>query len=123
MNLKYRPHAMIEDLAVGECTIRRTQSTDGNTVYPALWFNVLRETDGVAEDFEVPVTPGGAATESGTGGRTWGMTLTAPGTWEVTPSINVLETREIHPGEHPTLGSLWHQYVTIVGAPAGEWWA
>ena len=122
MNLTYRTHSTIEALGVNECTLRRMGLE--TAWWWELWFNVLRETDGVAEDFAVPVAPGGTAAETPDrpGGHTWGFTQTAPGTWQVSPSINVLDTRDVHPGPHPTFGSLWHQTPTIVGVPQGEPW-
>lgn len=58
MNLTYKPGARIEDLGEGECTIRRCGNGTGAR-WLNLWFYVRRETDGVLEDFEVPVNPGG----------------------------------------------------------------
>ena len=119
--LQYRSFVMVEDLALNECTVRRT-GNDAGTEWWMLWFYVARETDGQPEAFAAPVAPGGTYTENGPGGRTWGLTETALGTWQIAPSINVLDTRELHPSPHPTQGSLWHQTPAIVGVPNGEAW-
>lgn len=96
-----------------------------------LWFRVLRDTDGQAEDFCVPMNPGGSYIENGPGGKTWGLTCPpasmqdiTPGTknWRVAPSINVLNTGNAVAGAHPA-PSLWHQTPEIVGVPDGEPWA
>jgi hypothetical protein len=109
----------IEDLAANECTIHRAAGATGR--WWLLWFYVARETDGVLEDFAVPVNPNGPYVEGGPGGKCWGLTKTAAGVWQISPSINVLNAKEVHPGPHP-LPSLWHQTPTIVGIPDGEPW-
>lgn len=119
--LKYKPHTMIEDLAVGECTMHRA-SNSGPGRWWMLWFRVLRETDGQPEDFAVPVNPMGAYAESGPGGRTWGLTNVAGGIWQVSPSINVLDSRDAVAGTHQ-FPSLWHQTPSIEGVPLDEPWA
>jgi hypothetical protein len=130
MMLKYKSHAMIEDLAIGECTLHRA-SGSGAARWWQLWFHVLRDSDGQPETFCVPVNPGGEFSESGPGGRTWGLTCPdasqyeiAPGTrnWQISPSINVLDDRDAAAGthEHP---SLWHQTPALVGVPIDEPWA
>lgn len=120
--LRYRGyHAAIEDLALNECTIRPCSSPPAPDWWE-LWFNVARETDGVPEVFAVAVRVGSYC-EGGPQVRTWGLAKTGPGTWQVSPSINVLDTRDAHPGPHPTAGSLWHQTPAIVGVPDGEPWA
>jgi hypothetical protein len=121
-SLQYKATVDIDDLAVGECTIRRATISTG-AYYWNLWFCVLRETDGQPDIFVVPVNPNGSFLENGPGGKTWGFApaVPVPGTWQISPSINVLNTREVHPGEHAQ-PSLWHQTPTIVGVPAGEAW-
>lgn len=121
MDLTYRPHARIQELAVGECTIHRAGDATGARWW-LLWFFVARETDGVPEDFCVPVYPDGAASSSGPGGRTWALTQASPGTWQVSPSVNILDTGEAV-AVRVGMGSLWHQTPTIVGVPTGEPWA
>ena len=121
--LQCRPGVMVEDLKLGECVMRACSSPNGGQRFWHLWFYVARETDGVPEAFVVPMAPNGPYTEGGPGGRTWGLTKTAPGTWQVSPSINVLVTRVMHPGEHPSEVSLWHQTPTIIGVPDSELWA
>lgn len=127
--LRYRPHAQIEDLALGECTMHRA-SGSGSARWWLLWFYVRRDSDGEPETFCVPVNPLGSFSESGPGGRTWGLTcpeasaqLSAPGTrnWMISPSINVLADGDALAGthEHP---SLWHQTPEIVDVPDSEPW-
>lgn len=121
--LRYRGFEVApEDLAIGECTVRPTRAPNGGALYWRLWFLAARETDGVPEMFGVPLNPNGAYTENAPGGKTWGLTKTSPGTWQIAPSINVLESRVLHPGEHPTEVSVWHQTPAIVGVPDGEPW-
>ena len=119
--LRYRSFVDVNDLAVGECTIRRTGDPPNGTRWWNLWFRVNRETDGQPDDFVVPVNPGGTYNEAGPGGKTWGFTLVEAGAWQVSPSINVLNTRELHPGAHDA-PSLWHQTPKVVGVPEGEAW-
>lgn len=118
--LRYRAGAAIEDLQVDECTMHRA-AVGGGTPFWHLWFRVLRETDGQPDDFCVPMNPNGPYLEVGPGGKTWGLTRSTPGAWQVSPSINVLAHREVHPGEH-SAPSLWHQTPMIVGVPGDEPW-
>lgn len=129
--LIYKSHALIGDLAVGECTMHRASGSSRGRWWQ-LWFRVLRETDGQPEDFCVPMNPGGGYIENGPGGKTWGLTVPiatpydiAPGTknWQVSPSINVLNTGDAYDGQHLELPSLWHQTPEIVGVPDDEPWA
>lgn len=116
--LRYRGyHIDIDELEVGECTIRSTRNEAGASWY-TLWFRVLRDSDGQPDTFSVPFNPNGLYLENGPGGKTWGLTMSWPGAWQVAPSINVLNTRDPHPGEHPS-PSLWHQTPMIVGVPSG----
>lgn len=118
--LRYRGyHVEPELLQVGECTVRATKGDSAD--YWRLWFYVNRETDGQPEMMGVPLNVNGGWNESGPGGKTWGFNRAEPGAWQVSPSINVLATRDVHPGEHPA-PSLWHQTPTIVGVPDGEPW-
>lgn len=128
MMLKYKPHSLIEDLQVGECTMHRA-SDAGADRWWQLWFRALRDTDGQPEDFCVPMNPGGGPTENPR--RTWGLTcpdatqyVAPPGTrnWQVSPSINVLQSRAAMPGAQDG-ASIWHQTPTIVGVPLDEPWA
>lgn len=119
MDLIYK-HAEIGELQLNQCTLRWTG--DGFKRWLMLWFRVTRETDGVEQDFAVPVNPGGNYQEAGPGGKTWGFNQNAEGVWQVSPSINVLVTKEVHPGPHPTEQSLWHQTPDIVGVPVGIDW-
>lgn len=119
--LHYRSFVDVGDLKLGECTVHRAVDGTGQRRYWNLWFYVARETDGVAEAFCVPVNPGGTYSEVA-GWKTWGLTKTGEGVWQVSPSINVLGTREPHPGEHPSAGSLWHQTPSIDGVPDADTW-
>lgn len=123
MELKYRGHVNVEELQPGECTIHRAK--DGPKVWWNLWWYVPRETDGQLEAFVVPVIPGGPYTEAGPGGRSWGLTRSGPGRWQIAPSINVLDdagARRVVAGFAPTGRSLWHQTPAIVDVPEGESW-
>jgi hypothetical protein len=125
MNLTYRSFVSVEDLTPNECTIRRASRQDGSAKFWNLWFYVARETDGVLEAFVVPVIPNGVYTESGPGGRSWGLNHSSPDTWQISPSINVLnddDARRVQVGESPTGQSLWHQTPAVVGVPDGEAW-
>ncbi len=121
MTLTYKPHALIEDLALGECTVHRASNASAARWW-LLWFYVARETDGQPETFCVPVAPNDSYSESGPGGRTWGLTNVGSNRWQVAPSINVLNNGESVNGEH-SLPSLWHQTPQIVGVPDSENWA
>jgi hypothetical protein len=46
MSLTYKAHAMVEDLAVGECCIHSVSGSDGKPAYWHLWFYVAREDNG-----------------------------------------------------------------------------
>lgn len=130
--LRYRAHALIEDLAIGECTMHRASGSTGARWWQ-LWFHALRDSDGQPETFCVPVNPLGPFTESGPGGRTWGLTCpeasaqVAPaGTrnWMISPSIDVKDNRDAVAGhEASPRPSLWHQTPEIVGVPDSEPWA
>jgi hypothetical protein len=124
MDLHYRSFVNIEDLQLGECTIHRASSPDGKRWWN-LWFYVARDTDGQPEAFVVPVMPNGSYTESGPGGRSWGLARTGDSTWQVSPSINVLDdasARAVVAGLAPTGRSLWHQTPGIVDVPSTEAW-
>lgn len=116
--MRYRV-GTVEDLLVGECTMHRAVTASGER-YWHMWFRVNRETDGLAFDFVVPMNVNGSFTENGVGGKTWGL-LRNGELWQVLPSINVVNTGELHPGEH-ALPSLWHQTPAIEGVPADEPW-
>lgn len=118
--MKYRV-GDIEDLEVGECTMHR--AVNGAVRYWHMWFRALRETDGEPFDFCVPMNPNGAFVENAPGGKTWGLTRNAvlANAWCVAPSINVLNTGEPHPGDHPS-PSLWHQTPTITDVPDDAPW-
>lgn len=133
--LLYKPHARIEDLGPGECTVHRAGDGSGKRWWN-LWFRVPRETDGQLEDFVVPITLS-APDPNGPGGRSWGVTYAGSSAWQVSPSINVLEQdakrapngevtqlggRRIVAGTHPVGRSLWHQTPRIVSVPDGEPW-
>lgn len=118
--LRYRSFVDVNDLAVGECTIHRAGNSEGARWWN-LWFRVLRDSDGQPDDFVVPINPGGSFIEAGPGGRTWGFVRVAAVEWQVSPSINVIDTRALHPGAHDA-PSLWHQTPKIMDVPDGESW-
>ena len=89
--LHYKPHSLIEDLALGEYTMHRASGSTAARWWQ-LWFNVPRDSDGVPEVFCVPCNPNGPFLPSGPGGKTWGLANLGQGTWQVSPSINVLNT-------------------------------
>src|ERR1019366_6471111 len=88
MNLTYRSHVGIEDLAENECTIHRCSDVTG-AIWWQLWFYVHRDTDNVLEYFCVPVKPGGVYSEGPPCGKVWGLAMTVPGVWQIAPSIDV----------------------------------
>ena len=127
--LKYVPRAHADDLAPFECTIHRASGSNAARWW-LLWFCAPRDSDGITELFAVPVNPLGVYIENGPGGRTWGLSLPpasvqeiAPGThnWLITPSINVLDTRDAVAGTHHW-PSLWHHTPEIIGVPDDEVW-
>jgi len=118
--LRYRSHLDIEELVEGECTVHRA-SGSGPLSWWQLWFCVRRATDNALEIFSVPVAPRETYTEEGPGGRTWGLTQTGQTTWQVAPSINVLDDRDAALGTHDQ-PSLWHETPTIVDVPESERW-
>ena len=122
MDLTYRPHATIEDLAPGECTMRRT-GADGKRWW-TLWMNVYREDQpGTLIDIAVPVTPNGTYAENGPGGRTWGLTNNGGGRWAVSPSVDAKSRVELVPGHaQDPRPSIWHQNPVMVDVPDGEEW-
>ena len=129
--LRYKSHALIEDLVVGECTMHRA-SGSGAGRWWQLWFRVLRDSDGQPATFCVPMNPGGSYVGKGPGGKTWGLTVpkatpydVAAGTknWQVYPSIDVKANGEAHPGNGSRDSSLWHKTPQIVGVPDDEPWA
>lgn len=123
-DLHYRSRAHVDDLLVGECTIYRAGDSSGRRWW-LLWFRAPRDTDGGEEDFAVPVNPNGSFLENGPGGKTWalnrGYSESGSGTWQITPSINVEDTRELHPNGQ-TSTSLWHHTPTISGVSDDEPW-
>lgn len=121
MTLRYRSFAEIDSLELNECTVHAC--SDGAHRWWNLWFRVARETDGQPDTFVVPIAPGKGFSEID-GRKTWGFAARGTvGEWQVSPSINVLETREVHTGAHESVGSLWHQTPKVVDVPDGERWA
>jgi len=118
-DLRYRGLVPVEDLAIGECTVHRA-GNDSGAKWWLLWFRVEREDGGGPIDVAVPINPNGSYVEDGPGGRTWGLTRAGVGTWQVSPSINVLAD-QLHPGPHES-PSLWHQTPRVVGVSDGEPW-
>lgn len=123
--LKYRSFVAVEELQPNECTIHRATNAEKTRRYWLLWFYVPRETDGVLEAFAVPVAPRGVYTESGPGGRTWGLNWIEGVKWMVSPSINVLDHKDarlVLAGAQPVGKSVWHQTPMIIGVPLDEVW-
>jgi hypothetical protein len=118
--LRYRSNVCVSALTIGECTIHRAGNASGDRWW-LLWLYVNREDNGQPADFAVPVNPNGTFVEAGPGGKTWGLTKSGQGTWQVAPSINVLGSQELHPGVHEA-PSQWHQTPAIVGVPDDEKW-
>ena len=121
--LKYRPFVMIDDLSVDECTIHRSRSVEAT--WWNLWLHVLRDTDSQSEIVCVPVIPNGSYTENGPGGKSWGLTRTEDGVWQISPSINVFSdenAKRIRGGLPRHDQSIWHHTPKIVGVPSGESW-
>jgi hypothetical protein len=126
MNLVYKEQARIEDLAPNTCTVHRAGTADGKRWW-LLWLYVYRD-DRLGEliDLAVPVNPNGTFVENGPGGRTWGLVNIGGGVWQISPSVNVIgqgDARILHPGEHPSAPSIWHQTPTMVGVPGTENWS
>ena len=127
--LRYVGHDVAPgSLRPGECTIRRAATANGAGTYYRLWFRVPRDTDGGPETYSVPVVVRGPHAEYGLGGRSWGFRPSGPdtGTWQVSPSINVLDVRgrtvAYGPRPHRSYGSLWHHTPSVTCVPAGEPW-
>jgi hypothetical protein len=124
-DLVYKPHSLIEDLKINECTIHRAGDGKGARWWN-LWFYVKLDDVNVLRDFVVAVNPGGNYSEHGPAGRTWGFVKTQPGVWLITPSINIHQPDgygiETKPGAAP-FRSLWHHTPRILGVPdKGEPW-
>ena len=85
-----------------------------------LWLRVRRDDTGDPIDVAVPVNPGGEYIAEGPGGKTWGLQRSDSGTWQVSPSINVLAD-QVHPGPHDA-PSMWHQTPRIVDVPDDAPW-
>ena len=113
----------VEDLALNECTIRGAGNQEDTASWWQLWALVARDVDGVVEHIGVPVDPRGTWDAAGPGGKTWGFQpAELPGRWRLAPSVNVLESRALHEGDHPTQASTWHHNVIVDGVPDGEPW-
>jgi hypothetical protein len=116
---RYRSFVRIGELAPGECTIHHAER-DGRT-YWLLWLCLgLPSPDDHAG---IAVNPNGDYAEDGAGGKTWGLRQVADGAWFVAPSVNVLGMGEVHPGEHASEKSIWHENVVIDGVALGEVWS
>jgi hypothetical protein len=120
----------VDTLGLGECTMHKSSDSTAKRWW-LLWFRVTNEATGQPDTFCVPVNPNGLYIEQGPGGKTWGLTVpnatiyeSLPGTkcWQISPSINVLNTGDAHPGDHPT-PSLWHHTPAILNVPDSDAWA
>lgn len=126
MDLVYRAADSIEDLELGECTVRAS-AADGRR-----WWQLWTWVQGVFGEpgyVAVPVTPGGDYAEIGPSGRrTWGLRHVIDNVWQVNPSIDVRayvdaggrECAKDAPGAREV--SWWHQTPRLVGVPEGERW-
>jgi len=85
------------DLAPGECTIRRTIDEHGEHLRLVI---CARNTDGQADLIGAPIAVRSGPTEMPR--RTWGFGRTAPGIWQVSPSIDA---------------GFWHETPAVVGVP------
>jgi hypothetical protein len=105
MGLTYRAAKHASDLAENECVVRRAHDQHGDH-----WHLVFRArtSRGEVEYMGIPVGP--ASVESPR--LTWALTNTAPGVWQVSPSIRVRD------GD----GELWHETPAIVGVPVPAPW-
>ena len=127
MELRYRSRVTVEALAPGECTVHRASVVEAGErkLWWNFWWYVPRETDGVLEAFVVPVIPNGSYTETGPGGRSWGLSRAGAGRWQITPSINVFndgDARRVQAGLAPEGRSHFHQTPALIDVPEGESW-
>ena len=118
--LRYRSFVEVDELAVDECTIKTCIA--GTTRFWHMWARVLRQADGQSLVFCVPIAPNASFVENGPGGKTWGLNRAGLNRWQIAPSINVLESGQVHPGLHPIERSIWHQSPALVGVPDLERW-
>jgi hypothetical protein len=116
--LRYRSFVEPDDLEVDECTIKTCLSETG-VRYWHMWVRTVGTKPLV---FCVPVAPNVVGASTGPGGKTWGLCRSGLNRWQISPSINVLYTEEIHPGHHPTEESMWHQTPALVEVPDLERW-
>jgi len=113
--LRYRSFLEPDDLALGECTIKPCLSEKGDR-YWHMWVRVEPTV------FCVPVAPNVVGPSEGPGGKTWGLCRSGLNRWQISPSINVLESKDVHQGHHPSERSLWHQTPALVEVPDLERW-
>lgn len=100
-SLTYRDAAP-GDLLPGECTIRSDRDEHGTYLRLTV---CARNIDGHADLIGAPIAPGFGPHE--TPRRTWGFGRTAPGIWQVSPSINA---------------GFWHETPAVVGVPEPPFW-
>jgi len=110
--LRYRSMVYVEALAENECTIHRAVTQKGER-YWLLWFYVKRVDNDSLEDFAVPVIPNGVYTESGPGGRSWGLNKVMERDWQISPSIHISGSKEID-AKMPNSKTIWHATPLIV---------
>ncbi len=119
--LRYRSFVEVDDLGVGECTVKVCVAENGVRFWH-MWVRVLRD-GGQPLVFCVPVAPNVVGPSDGPpGGKTWGLCRSGLNRWQIAPSINVLESKDVHPGLHPTERSIWHQTPALVEVPDLERW-
>ena len=120
--LAYKSHSLIEGLSLDECTMHRASGSNSARWWQ-LWWRVSRTSDGQPQIFCVPVNPNGPYLPLGPGGKTWGLTKTASGIWQISPSINVLASGDAtDAANHPRVPSLWHETPAIINVPDAEPW-
>lgn len=118
--LRYRSFVEPDDLEVDECTIKTCLAESG-VRYWHMWTRV-RQADGQPLVFCVPIAPNTVGhNPDGPGGKTWGLCRSGLNRWQIAPSINVLESKEVRPGHQPER-SLWHQTPALVEVPDLERW-
>jgi hypothetical protein len=102
--------ADVDELQVGECTIRRTRDDRG--LHWRLWLRICDEIGanaGTIVMLGVAVDASGAAYhERDDGMKIWALRPAGPGAWQVEPSIDAPD--------------IWHHTPLIVGVPASPPW-
>lgn len=111
VTLRYRD-CDLDELAIGECTIRRCRESDSRTDW-RLWLRILDEIGAdagavVLLSVAVDATDGAAYREVD-GIKVWALARAGSGAWQIAPSIDAKD--------------IWHHTPLILGAPADPPWA